>query len=224
MRGAVAVQAMALGSPGTRRRLGAEPDADVEGATGAELAESIGRAAGGVRQDAKPAERHTASNLGAIFENILMGGGPLGSHIPCRNSNGFVQKLSQLPARKTDVTPAVPLESRAMVGPLWDGLHAELFRSLPEAAVVFEMASRLDEAPVDFVLLDANPAFHSLMGLAAGEQKGRRLSEFSFADQHMERLASVAASREPVRYEIYEPAIDKPLRFRPFWRARDGSA
>jgi PAS domain S-box-containing protein len=103
-----------------------------------------------------------------------------------------------------------------MVGPWGDGLHAELFRSLPEAAVIFEVAARLKGAPVDFVLLDANPAFHSLMGLAAGEQKGRRLSEFSFADQHLERLASVAASLEPIRYEVYEPAIDKHLRVSAF--------
>src|SRR5579863_2656253 len=103
-----------------------------------------------------------------------------------------------------------------MLGPPKSGIHEELFHSLPDGAVLFEVILGRDGAAVDFVVVDANAAFRALMGLGETEQKGRRLSEFSFANQHLERLSAVAASHEPIRYELYEPGIDKHLRVSAF--------
>jgi hypothetical protein len=79
MRGGVAIQAIAPGSPGTAIRWTADADADGDGTAGTVLAESIVRAAGGVRHDATAPTEQRARNLREIFRSIRLVVGPVGS-------------------------------------------------------------------------------------------------------------------------------------------------
>jgi PAS domain S-box-containing protein len=94
--------------------------------------------------------------------------------------------------------------------------YGQLFHGLPEAAALLQVIVGKAGAPVDFLFLDVNRMFPSLLGVTEGEQVGRRFSELSFAARHFERLASVASSGEPMQYEVYDAEISKHLRVSAF--------
>jgi PAS domain S-box-containing protein len=97
-----------------------------------------------------------------------------------------------------------------------DGGYRQLFESLPDGAAVLEPVFERAGAPVDYVLLEVNPAFRRLMAFGDGEVSGRRLSELALAGMHIARLASVVADGVPTRYDLYNREIDKHLRVSAF--------
>jgi PAS domain S-box-containing protein len=103
-----------------------------------------------------------------------------------------------------------------LVGSLSDGGYRRLFESLPDGAAVLEPVFDRAGAAVDYVLLEVNPAFQRLMAVGDDEVSGRRLSDFPLAGTHIVRLASVAASGAPTRYDVYNREIDKHLRVSAF--------
>ncbi len=103
-----------------------------------------------------------------------------------------------------------------MAGLQSEEAYGQLFHGLPEAAALLQVIVGKAGAPVDFLFLDVNRMFHSLLGVTEGEQVGRRFSELSFAGRHFERLASVASSGEPMQYEVYDAEISKHLRVSAF--------
>ena len=86
-----------------------------------------------------------------------------------------------------------------------------LFRSLPEAAALFEIVRDPSGTPLDYTCLDVNPAYESLFATKREDQMGRRLSQLLFPRIRLDRLVAVASGGGPVRFESDFPDSDKHL-------------
>lgn len=86
-----------------------------------------------------------------------------------------------------------------------------LFDSMNEGVALFELICDDSGRPVDYCLLDANPAFEKNMGIAIQKVKGR-LSRDVFGvlePPYLEFYANVVLSGIPAYFETYFPSLEK---------------
>jgi PAS domain S-box-containing protein len=86
-----------------------------------------------------------------------------------------------------------------------------LVASMTEGVALHSLVCDAQGQPVDYVILDVNPAFEAITGLARDEAVGRKASELYGTGQppYLETYAKVAASEEPASFETYFPPMDK---------------
>ena len=91
--------------------------------------------------------------------------------------------------------------------------YRNLFESMAESFTLQDLV--YDEAgrPVDFRLLEVNPAFERLTGLSRDELIGKTRNELTPgpAPDFIERLARVVKTGEPEQFELYSEALQKYL-------------
>lgn len=80
-----------------------------------------------------------------------------------------------------------------------------LFETMTEGCALHDLVYDEDGTPVDYVILDANPAYKTHTGLDPREVISQRGSEIYGTDDppYFEQFSGVAISGEPVRFETY---------------------
>ncbi len=89
--------------------------------------------------------------------------------------------------------------------------HRTLFDSMSEGLMVGEMVRDVHGRPVDFRILETNPAFGALTGFSPREAVGKTARELvSTIEQHwIERFSRVCESAESLNFENYSTALGR---------------
>jgi PAS domain S-box-containing protein len=86
-----------------------------------------------------------------------------------------------------------------------------LFKTMTEGVALHEMV--YDEAghPIDYVILEVNPAYETQTDLAGESVIGERASDVYGTDAppYLDTYAQVVATEQPVQFEVYFPPMDK---------------
>jgi PAS domain S-box-containing protein len=96
--------------------------------------------------------------------------------------------------------------------------YASLYNSMQEGIALHEIIYTTDDGPVDYRVLDVNPAYETIFGMKRKRVVGRTGSSLYGADfaRRLDIFADVAATRCPVSFETYIPSIDKHLKISVF--------
>lgn len=89
--------------------------------------------------------------------------------------------------------------------------YRALYSSLSEGMCQYEIVRDDSGAPVDYRILEVNPAFETILGVRAPEAVGRLASEFyRTADPpYLDIYTQVAETGEPAHFETYFPQLDR---------------
>ena len=162
----------------------------------------------------------------ATVETILASG-RLPEHLPhprfrFRRSDGDVrtleQDLSTVPTGNGIGLVALVREVQddpdEGAGDTLSNIHRLLFKRMSNAVAVGETIVDETGKPVDYRLIDANPAFEALTGTKAEEVIGKRASELrpDLKLELLDRMGRVAVGGEPEAFEGRDPATDRYVR------------
>lgn len=89
-----------------------------------------------------------------------------------------------------------------------------LFTSMTEGVALHALVRDASGTPVDYRLIEANPAYEAHTGIRPADAAGRLASELygSGEPPYLERFARVAVTGEPDRFETYFPPMGKHFR------------
>lgn len=89
--------------------------------------------------------------------------------------------------------------------------HRILFDSMSEGLMVGELVRNVQDRPVDFRILETNPAFGALTGFSPQEAVGKTAGELvSTVERHwIERFSQVSESGESLNFENYSTALGR---------------
>jgi HD-GYP domain-containing protein (c-di-GMP phosphodiesterase class II) len=93
-----------------------------------------------------------------------------------------------------------------------------LYSSMSEAACLHEIIYDESGEPVDYVILDVNPSYESILDMKREVAVGSKASElYGFGEPpYLDIYAQVAATGEPTSFETYSPLVDKHFRISVF--------
>ena len=122
---------------------------------------------------------------------------------------------------------ALAVQRRQMESRMADALRAlgesearfrSLFEAMTEGFALHEIVFDASGAPVDYVILDVNPAFERHTGLNAEAVVGRNASEVyeTPTPPYLDVYAEVVATGEPVGFEIYYAPMQRYFRISAF--------
>jgi HD-GYP domain-containing protein (c-di-GMP phosphodiesterase class II) len=91
--------------------------------------------------------------------------------------------------------------------------YRHLFTEMHSAFALKEILYNDEGEPIDYKILEVNPAFEELVGKPAQVLEGRSCREASplFQESHIEEYARVADGGEPIRFEDFYASVDKHL-------------
>jgi len=84
-----------------------------------------------------------------------------------------------------------------------------LYTTMTEGVALHELIRDEGGRPVDYRIVDVNPAFERHVGIDKATVKGRLASEVYGAPAYLDTYAQVASTREPTRFETYFEPLDK---------------
>jgi PAS domain S-box-containing protein len=86
-----------------------------------------------------------------------------------------------------------------------------LYSSMSEGVCLHEIVNDESGNPVDYRILDVNPAYEFITGIARSKAIGKKASELygMGAPPHLEVYANVASSGEPTSFETYFPSLNR---------------
>lgn len=89
--------------------------------------------------------------------------------------------------------------------------HQSLFSSITEGIAFFEFIFSKSGKPVDYVILDVNPAYEFMTGLKRRDAVGSKASELYKMGKpsYIENFAGVITTEEPISFETYFLPLDK---------------
>ncbi len=89
--------------------------------------------------------------------------------------------------------------------------YRSLYYRMNEGVAFHEIIYDKSDRPVDYVTLDVNPAYESILGLKKKEVIGRKASQLYGTSEplYIETYAKVAVSGQPVSFETYFPPMAK---------------
>jgi len=77
-----------------------------------------------------------------------------------------------------------------------------LYTSMVEGVALHELVSNSNGEPIDYIILDVNPAFESILGMSRDAVVGRQASEvYGGSAPHLDTYAKVAITGQPVHFE-----------------------
>ncbi|AXS79733.1 bacteriohemerythrin [Dechloromonas sp. HYN0024] len=122
------------------------------------------------------------------------------SKVPLRDSNneviGILGIYDDITAQKSSTVALQQSEER---------FHS-LYSAMTEGVALHELVFDNEGTPVDYRLLDVNPAYESILGLTRESVIGRLASEIYGEAAFLEEFSSVAQTGKPLRFEPpYEP-------------------
>lgn len=89
--------------------------------------------------------------------------------------------------------------------------YRALYSSLSEGMCQYEIVRDDSGAPVDYRILEVNPAFETILGVGTAEAVGRLASEFyrTASPPYLDIYTQVAETGEPAHFETYFPQLDR---------------
>ncbi|MBE7171488.1 MAG: PAS domain S-box protein [Williamsia sp.] len=136
---------------------------------------------------------------------------------PEKNAAGEVETVLAIARDITDIKKAdlelLDLKDR-LAQKATDKFYV-LFNSIDEAFVLCEMITDEQGKPVDYRMLELNPAFEKMTGITVEQAKGRTAREVvpTIEDWWIETYATVALKRESVRFENRVEELDRWFNF-----------
>jgi len=94
--------------------------------------------------------------------------------------------------------------------------YRRLFQSLNEGAALVEVLYDDDGTPLDYVFLDVNSAYESIVGVKRGERIGRKASEFYGRAPYLDVIGKVGVTGEVTSFEIYTAELGRYLKVSAF--------
>jgi two-component system cell cycle sensor histidine kinase/response regulator CckA len=86
-----------------------------------------------------------------------------------------------------------------------------LFSAMVEGVALHKIVYDSSGVPIDYIVLDINPAYESTIGLKRESIVGKRASELygTYAAPYLELYSKVASSGKPESFETYFPPLNK---------------
>ena len=96
--------------------------------------------------------------------------------------------------------------------------YESLYDSMQEGMALHEVIYDSKNNPVDYRILDVNPAYERILGLTKEKAVGQKASELYGADSapYLDVYGKVAATRQPTLFESYLPLMDKYFKISAF--------
>jgi signal transduction histidine kinase len=96
--------------------------------------------------------------------------------------------------------------------------YRRLFEAMAEGVALHEMVYDETGTPVDYVIVDANPAYQDQSGIALETALGQRASELygTGLPPYLDEYAHVAMTGEPTTFEVYFSPLHKHFRISVF--------
>lgn len=123
---------------------------------------------------------------------------------------------------KADLTGAEPprptaaIVTDAVANAEAESIHRLLFEQMSSAVAIGEAIFDGAGKPVDYLLVDANPAFEKLIGVTRGDAVGKHAAEISplMAPEVLERMGIVVVSGQPMEFERHDAKTDRSVLIR----------
>lgn len=87
--------------------------------------------------------------------------------------------------------------------------YRSLYTAMDEAVALHEMVYDGEGNPIDFIILDVNPAYEMNVGIHGEDIVGRRISERFSPPPFLDIYAKVVSTGEPVHFESYFAPLQK---------------
>lgn len=99
-----------------------------------------------------------------------------------------------------------------------DKRYARLLETMSDGFALHEVVVDEQGTPIDYRFLEINPAFEEMTGWKASDVLGRTVREAlpKVENIFIERFGRVALTGEPIRFEAYQPRLDKHFDVRAF--------
>ena len=125
----------------------------------------------------------------------------------------FIMFMRDITARKQTMQAFLDSEQK----------FRSLYVSMTEGVALHELVRDAADQPVDYVLLDVNPAFEKITGLGRELVVGRRASEVygTGAAPYLELYAEVATTGRPISFESLHEPMNKAFSISVFSPAKD---
>ncbi len=103
-----------------------------------------------------------------------------------------------------------------------DKRFQQLYESMIEGMALHELVYDEEGKPVDYVLVEVNPAFETILGMSRQKVIGRKASEIYASDppQFFDIYRKVAETGESTRFEVQYPPLAKYFRIQVFSYAK----
>ncbi len=89
--------------------------------------------------------------------------------------------------------------------------YRTLYSSMSEGVAIHKIVYSKEMVPVDYTIVDVNPAFEKILGITREESVGKNASEVYSLEKppYLEIYANVGKTGHPTRFETYYEPIDK---------------
>ena len=140
-------------------------------------------------------------------------GKPLNIYLcPLKDKHGDIMGVLELATDITQIRKAD--EERKQAGEALRGSEAKyhsLYDTMKEGVAIHEVVYDESGEAKDYIILDVNPSYEKILGLKKEKAVGQKASELYGTGQapYIEIYEKVAASRAPLSFETYFPAMDK---------------
>ncbi len=96
--------------------------------------------------------------------------------------------------------------------------YASLYNSMREGMALHEIIYDADSRPIDYRVLDVNPAYETILGLKRENVIGETASTLYGADAapYLDIYAEVSATGQPASFDTYFPLLDKHFKISAF--------
>jgi PAS domain S-box-containing protein len=131
---------------------------------------------------------------------------------PLKDKHGNIMGVLEL---ATDITPIRKAdEERKQAEEALresEAKYHSLYDTMREGVAIHEVVYDESGEAKDYIILDVNPSYEKTLGLKKEKAVGQRASELYGTGQapYIQIYEKVAASREPLSFETYFPAMDK---------------
>jgi PAS domain S-box-containing protein len=140
-------------------------------------------------------------------------GKPLNIYLcPLKDKHGDIMGVLELATDITQIRKAD--EERKQAGEALresEEKYHSLYDTMKEGVAIHEVVYDESGEAKDYIILDVNPSYEKILGLKKEKAVGQKASELYGTGQapYIEIYEKVAASRAPLSFETYFPAMDK---------------
>ncbi len=90
-------------------------------------------------------------------------------------------------------------------------IYKNLFNSIKDGLIILKVIKDKDNSPVDYIIIDVNPAYEQILGVNQNERIGKSVSEIYGNAKYLELLGNLDETSEPICFKTYDKDLNKSL-------------